>query len=93
MVYLFCYQTTETITGRIVEILAHSAGNRAVVIIDIFQVLSARHDIFGMPMLARRNDEITYIAISSAVRIFLYFLHLISSLYAIGYKLFIQCTA
>jgi len=54
-------------TGRIVEILADISGKRAMVVIDIFQVLSTRHNVFGMPMLARRNDEITYVVIPSMV--------------------------
>jgi hypothetical protein len=58
----------ELVTGRIVEILANSKGDRAVVVLDTFQViLSARHDIYGMPMLARRHDETTYIVIRSTV--------------------------
>ena len=75
--FFFCYKSTETITGRIVEILTNPAESRAVVVIDVFQVLSTRHNIFGMPMLARRNSEITYIAISSTVRNLLYLLHYI----------------
>lgn len=61
-------QARELVTGRIVEILANSKGDRAVVVLDTFQVvLSARHHIFGMPMLARRHDETTYIVIPSTV--------------------------
>jgi hypothetical protein len=55
-------------TGRIVEILADISGNCAMVVIDIFRVLSTRHEVFGMPMLARRNDETTYVVIPSTVR-------------------------
>ena len=72
-----CYKATETITGRIVEILTNPPENRAVVVIDVFHILSTRHNIFGMPMLARRNGEITYIAISSTVRNLLHWLHYI----------------
>jgi hypothetical protein len=58
----------ELVTGRIVEILANSKEDRAVVVLDTFQViLSARHDIYGMPMLARRHDETAYIVIPSTV--------------------------
>ena len=58
----------ELVTGRIVEILANSKGDRAVVVLDTFQViLSAHHDIYGMPMLAQRHDETAYIVIPSTV--------------------------
>ena len=73
-IYFLLNKTTETITGRIVEILTNTLENRVIVVIDVFQVLSSRHHIFGMPMLARHNDEITYIAIFSTVRNLLHFL-------------------
>ena len=63
-------QHNDLITGRIVEILANSTGKRALVILDIFHVLSERHEIFGMPMLARRNEETTYVAIPATVRLY-----------------------
>ncbi|KJA14960.1 hypothetical protein HYPSUDRAFT_149732 [Hypholoma sublateritium FD-334 SS-4] len=62
----------DRVTGRIVEILTNITGDRALVILDIFHVLSARHEIFGMPMLARRNEEATYMAIPSTGLDFLY---------------------
>ncbi len=61
------YLQNKLITGRIVEILADEASKCAVIAIDIFQVLSSRHDIFGMPMLARRHDETSRIIIPSTV--------------------------
>jgi hypothetical protein len=64
------FQDSETITGHIIEILADTTSNRAVIVLDIFHVLSTRHDIFGMPMLARRHDETTYIVIPSTVHIY-----------------------
>ncbi|KAJ3517709.1 hypothetical protein NLJ89_g342 [Agrocybe chaxingu] len=63
---------SELITGRIVEILANTTSDRAVVILDVFQVLSTRHQIFGMPMLARRQEETTYVVIPSTGIDFLY---------------------
>jgi hypothetical protein len=58
------------VTGRIIEILADGAtGNRAIIVLDVFQVLTSRHEVFGMPMLARRHGETTYIIIPSTVRI------------------------
>ena len=52
------------------EILAESRGQRAVIVLDIFEVRSTRHEIFGMPMLARRHDEEIYAVIPSTVCIF-----------------------
>ncbi len=54
-------------TGRILDILAESEGKRAVVVLDLFHVLDTRHDIFGMPMLARRHAEAVYLIIPSTV--------------------------
>ena len=54
-------------TGRISDILADSEGERAVVVLDLFHVLDTRHDIFGMPMLARRHTEAVYLIIPSTV--------------------------
>ena len=51
------------------EILAESAGKRAVVVLDIFQILSDRHEVFGMPMLGRRHEEAVYIVVPSTVSI------------------------
>ncbi|KIJ90420.1 hypothetical protein K443DRAFT_686767 [Laccaria amethystina LaAM-08-1] len=63
----------ELVTGHIVEILANSKGDCTVVVLDTFQViLSARHHIYGMPMLARPNDETAYIVICSTGIDFLY---------------------
>ena len=69
MIYTLFSKNTELITGRIVEILTDTTGKRAVIILDIFHVLSTRHEIFGMPMLARRHEETTYVVIPSTVRI------------------------
>ena len=61
------FQTGQSITGRILEILAESGGKSAVIVLDLFHILSVRHEIFGMPMLARRHDEATYVVIPSTV--------------------------
>ena len=60
----------QSVTGRIVEILAESGGKRAVIVLDIFEVCSTRHEIFGMPMLARCHHEEIYAIIPSTVCIF-----------------------
>lgn len=60
-------QAGQSVTGRVLEILAESGGKRAVVVLDVFQILSNRHPLFGMPMLARRNEEAVYVVIPSTV--------------------------
>ncbi|KAF7969711.1 hypothetical protein HWV62_22016 [Athelia sp. TMB] len=45
--------------GRIVEVL--SQGISAIVVIDVFHAASTRHPLFDMPMLARRQEETTYL--------------------------------
>ncbi|KJA24001.1 hypothetical protein HYPSUDRAFT_1078326 [Hypholoma sublateritium FD-334 SS-4] len=62
----------ESVTGRIIEILADSAEEHAVVILDLFVVLGSRHTMFGMPMLARRQNEKTYAVIPSTAILFSY---------------------
>ncbi len=37
--------------------------------LDLFQILSDRHEIFGMPMLGRRHDEAVYAVVPSTVSI------------------------
>jgi hypothetical protein len=65
---LLCFKGGGVITGQIVEILADITGKRAVVVLDVFEVLSTRHEVFGMPMLARQHNETTYLVIPSTVR-------------------------
>ena len=50
--------------------MAEPEGKRAVVVLDVFDVRHTRHEIYGMPMLARRHEETVYAVIPSAVRIF-----------------------
>ena len=69
----------QSVTGHIVEILAESGGKRAVIVLDIFEVRSIRHEIFGMPMLARRHHEEIYAVIPSTVCIFIMVSYLICS--------------
>ena len=58
------------ITGRIVELLASTTSHRAVIVLDLFQVSTTCHEVFGMPMLTRRHGEPTYIIIPSTVCFF-----------------------
>ncbi|KAJ6543803.1 hypothetical protein B0H10DRAFT_1673200, partial [Mycena sp. CBHHK59/15] len=52
----------EIIVGRIDDILDDGNGT-SIVILDVFQVSATRDEIFGMPTLARRQSEITYVII------------------------------
>jgi len=45
------------VTGRILEIIQDDAGQHLLVVLDVFQVAATRHEIFGMPVLMRRQDE------------------------------------
>ncbi|KAJ7724641.1 hypothetical protein B0H16DRAFT_1736581 [Mycena metata] len=47
------------ISGRISDILVDSA-NQVLVVLELFQILSARDEKFGMPVLVRRDSEITF---------------------------------
>ncbi|KAJ6611590.1 hypothetical protein B0H10DRAFT_2285157 [Mycena sp. CBHHK59/15] len=50
---------TSTISGRISDILVDTTGN-VVVVVELFQVLSTRDKLYGMPVLVRRDSEITF---------------------------------
>ncbi|KAJ7887963.1 hypothetical protein B0H13DRAFT_1468700, partial [Mycena leptocephala] len=45
-----------TICGRLADILRNQSGT-SIVVIELFQLLGARHSRFGMPVLARRDGE------------------------------------
>ncbi|KAJ7693775.1 hypothetical protein B0H16DRAFT_1848276 [Mycena metata] len=47
------------ISGRISDILV-DPGDEVLVVLELFQVLSARDEIFGMPVLVRRNSEVSF---------------------------------
>ncbi|KAK7027218.1 hypothetical protein R3P38DRAFT_2623909 [Favolaschia claudopus] len=49
----------KTISGRISEILAGITGS-PIVVLEAFQVLSVRDEVYGMPVLVRRDGEITF---------------------------------
>ncbi|KAJ7195190.1 hypothetical protein GGX14DRAFT_537297 [Mycena pura] len=51
------------ICGRIVDVLCNSGSgksNEAIVILELFQLLGARHPLYGMPVLSRRDGEATF---------------------------------
>ncbi|KAJ7692327.1 hypothetical protein B0H16DRAFT_1851861 [Mycena metata] len=49
-------------SGRISEVLVDTTG-AAIVVLEIFQVLSSRDEKFGMPILVRRDGETTFLII------------------------------
>ena len=53
------------VVGQIIEILARAGS--AIVNLDIYQVASTRHKIFGMPTLGRRHDEISILILPAIV--------------------------
>ena len=57
----------ELIPGRIIEILSDLSMNSPIVVLDIFQVMSTRHDIFDMPRLALRMSEHTHLIVPATV--------------------------
>ncbi|KAI9068297.1 hypothetical protein FKP32DRAFT_1562016, partial [Trametes sanguinea] len=61
----FLQDSTYTL-GRIEELLADPVANKAIAVIDVFQVASTRHAIFNMPWLARRQDEPSFMIVDVA---------------------------
>ncbi|KAF9526609.1 hypothetical protein CPB83DRAFT_937649 [Crepidotus variabilis] len=53
------------ITGRIVEILQDTTKCHRYIVLDVYHIAAARHNFFGMPILARRFDEKTTILVGS----------------------------
>ncbi|KAJ7162515.1 hypothetical protein C8R46DRAFT_1283536, partial [Mycena filopes] len=50
---------TSMMSGRISDILVDSR-EQVLVVLELFRVLSVRDEIFGMPVLVRRDSEITF---------------------------------
>ncbi|KAK7012526.1 hypothetical protein R3P38DRAFT_3588421 [Favolaschia claudopus] len=53
---------SSVISGRISDILVDDS-DAAVLVVEMFQILGARDDIFGMPVLVRRDAETTFLII------------------------------
>ncbi|KAJ7896814.1 hypothetical protein B0H13DRAFT_1884976 [Mycena leptocephala] len=47
------------VCGRLSDILCNQSGV-AIVVLELFQILGARHSRYGMPVLAPHDDEITF---------------------------------
>ncbi|KAJ6450061.1 hypothetical protein C8R45DRAFT_1128282 [Mycena sanguinolenta] len=52
------------ITGRVSDILINKAST-AIVVLELFQVLSVRDEYYGMPVLVRRDGETTFMIVSA----------------------------
>lgn len=73
------------ITGRIDNILQEvevSGKASAIIILDVFEISETRHGIYGMPILVRRQSEVTFMIVPAPVRsrIFRSLLHSMTSI-------------
>ena len=59
--------TEPPITGCIIDILQDTSGKTSLIILDVFQVVAVRHEIFGMLILKRRLNEKTILAVPASV--------------------------
>ncbi|KAF8134135.1 hypothetical protein K438DRAFT_1911731 [Mycena galopus ATCC 62051] len=50
------------ISGRISDILVDAVG-AVVVVLELFQVLKSRDEVYGMPVLVRRDSEVTFLLV------------------------------
>lgn len=58
----------KSITGQIVEILCQETDQSSVIVLlDLFETLSERHAIFGMPVLTRPFGEQRIVAVAGKV--------------------------
>ncbi|KAJ7474552.1 hypothetical protein B0H11DRAFT_2428920, partial [Mycena galericulata] len=55
-------EDSSTISGRISDILVDSTGV-VVAVLEKFQILSCRDEVYGMPVLVRRDSEATYLIV------------------------------
>ena len=53
---------------RILDILASTAVDSPLLVVDIFHISATRHPMFDMPTLVRRHDEIEIQIIPAVVR-------------------------
>ena len=51
--------------GRVSHILAR--GSTSVIVLDVFRLNATRHELWNMPVLARRLDETSYMILPAAV--------------------------
>jgi len=56
------------VTGKIIEIIQDSLEQHSFVVIDTFHVAATRHEVFGMLVLMRRQNECTTVVVTAKVR-------------------------
>jgi hypothetical protein len=61
-------ETDPPITGQIKEIVQDVGAEDSFVLLDIFQVMTVRHELFGMPVLSRGRDEVSLVLVRSKVK-------------------------
>ncbi|KAJ7460141.1 hypothetical protein FB451DRAFT_1500376 [Mycena latifolia] len=49
-----------TKSGRISDILVNSTSSEVLIVLELFRVLSSRDEVYGMPVLVRRDSEVTF---------------------------------
>jgi hypothetical protein len=59
-------QDSPLISGRISDILVNP-DKGILVILELFQILSSRDEVYGMPVLVRRDSEVTYSIVPAKV--------------------------
>ena len=59
--------TLPPVTGKIIEIIQDSTEQHSFVVIDIFQLAATRHEVFGVLVLVRRQDEGTTVVVTAKV--------------------------
>jgi hypothetical protein len=55
------------ICGCLSDILCNQSGV-AIVVVELFQIMGVRHSRYGMPILARRDDETTFSILPAKVQ-------------------------
>jgi hypothetical protein len=66
IVLFFKFIKDLTIPGRISDILVDGAGV-VLVVLEPFQVLASRDEMYGMPILVRRDSEVTFLIVPAKV--------------------------
>lgn len=80
-----------TICGRVSDILQDVNGV-VLVVLENFQVLSSRDEVYGMPVLVRRDSETTFSIVIGKV-LLNHILAFVCFNFSLGYQIQLQCSA